>query len=62
MVENDNFVVSHMHAEDANYVMRAYQRHDCYASAPLIDIPLNYSSRNNPYIAGLDPYYNVFLI
>ena len=62
VISNENLVISHMHDEDAHFNLRVYQQGNCYASTPLIDIPLNYSSRNSPYITSLDPTWNIFLV
>ena len=51
-----------MHDENAHYSMRVYQKGNCYASSPLVDAPLNYSSRNVPYINALDSGWDIFLI
>jgi glyceraldehyde-3-phosphate dehydrogenase/erythrose-4-phosphate dehydrogenase len=62
VVSNNHLVITHMHDEEAHYIMRVFKKNNCYASAPLVDIPLNYSSRNVPYIAALDPNWDIFLI
>lgn len=42
--------------------MRIYNKDQCYASAPLVDIPLEYSTRDPPVLSLLDQNWNILLI